>query len=69
MIQFCTRYQDASGPTILRVTTVAHTFADPSLGPRALLPGFDQEAAAACLARLAVWKSEKEDHDSLKYGL
>ena len=65
-IQFLTKYQDPSGPTILRVTTVAHSFSD--VGHRALLPGFDQETAAAIIARLAVFKAEREDHDSLKYA-
>lgn len=66
LIQITTKYQHPAGMTILRVTTIAHTFADPALGPRALLPGFDQEAAAAIVARLAVWKAEREDHDSLR---
>lgn len=66
MVQFQTSYQHSNGSRVLRVTTVAHTFADPNQGARALIPGIDQEAAAALIARIAVFKSEREDIDSLR---
>jgi len=31
------------------------------------VPGFDQEAAAALVSRLAVWKSEQEDSNSIRW--
>lgn len=67
MIQFLTKYQHPSGQKILRVTTVAHAWADPAAGPRALVPGFDQEATAALMARWAVWKSEKEEVNAIRW--
>jgi hypothetical protein len=36
------------------------------LGPQALLPGFDQEAAAALMTRIAIWKAETEETNVLK---
>jgi protein transport protein SEC23 len=59
LIQFQTHYQSSNGQRILRVTTVCHAFAEgdsPNIGL-----GFDQEAAAVLLARIAVYKAETED--------
>jgi protein transport protein SEC23 len=69
MIQFLTTYQHPMGQKILRVTTVAHTWADTGSGAglRALLPGFDQEATAALMARLVVWKHEREDINPIRW--
>jgi protein transport protein SEC23 len=67
MIQFLTKFQHPSGQRILRVTTVAHTWADSAAGARALIPGFDQEATAALIARWAVWKSEKEEVNAIRW--
>ncbi|KZV79466.1 hypothetical protein EXIGLDRAFT_743128 [Exidia glandulosa HHB12029] len=59
LIQFVTHYQHASGQMRLRVTTLARNFVDgtsPSLSV-----SFDQEAAAALMARVAVFKAEIDD--------
>nr|BAJ95802.1 predicted protein [Hordeum vulgare subsp. vulgare] len=55
-IQFMTRYRHGDGSNRLRVTTVARRWA----GPRSpeIAAGFDQEAAAAVMARLAVHRAE-----------
>jgi protein transport protein SEC23 len=55
-IQFMTRYRHGDGSYRLRVTTVARRWA----GPRSpeIAAGFDQEAAAAVMARLAVHRAE-----------
>jgi protein transport protein SEC23 len=64
MIQFRTSYYDSTGQRYLKVTTVAHAFVDTEIsGPQALIPGFDQEACAAIISRLAIFKSENEDTD------
>lgn len=72
MVQFLTVYQHANGHRVLRVTTLAHGWAQPGqMGPgqdhRALVPGFDQEAAAALIARLAVFKSEHEESNPIRW--
>ena len=59
LIQFVTHYQHASGQMRLRVTTLARNFAEgnsPQVGA-----SFDQEAAAALMARVAVFKAEIDD--------
>jgi len=35
------------------------------LGADGILPGYDQEACAALVAKLACWKAENEDIDIL----
>jgi protein transport protein SEC23 len=61
-VQFLTTYRGASGKTFLRVTTVSKTFANHAdqQGKGYLRSGFDQEAAAVLVSRLAVWKSQTE---------
>ncbi|XP_010932867.1 protein transport protein SEC23 G [Elaeis guineensis] len=56
-VQFMTRYQHGNGGFRLRVTTVARRW----VGPRSpeIASGFDQEAAAAVMARLAVHRAEE----------
>jgi len=61
MIQFKTNYQCPNGSRVLRVTTVAHSFSSPAKQLSALLPGFDQEAAIALIARLACFKASREE--------
>lgn len=59
-VQLITKYKHSSGRTHLRVTTVAKTFAD-SKNDRGLgyiRAGFDQEAAATLMTRLAVFKTQ-----------
>ncbi|CDJ49681.1 protein transport protein Sec23, putative [Eimeria brunetti] len=58
-LQFQTSYLHPSGRRRLRVTTLSYRFADQS--PLDIAPGFDQEAAAVLMARLAVFKTETED--------
>ncbi|XP_042213684.1 protein transport protein Sec23A-like isoform X2 [Homarus americanus] len=59
-VQFITRYQHPSGQTRCRVTTVARNWADPQNGQHFISIGFDQEAAAVLMARLAVHRSETD---------
>ncbi|EHA8586529.1 protein transport protein sec23-1 [Cocos nucifera] len=56
-VQFMTRYQHGNGGFRLRVTTAARRW----VGPRSpeIASGFDQEAAAAVMARLAVHRAEE----------
>jgi len=64
MIQFRTSYYDYTGQRYLKVTTVAHAFIDTEIsGAHALVPGFDQEACAALISRLVIYKAENEDTD------
>jgi protein transport protein SEC23 len=73
LIQFTTSYMDSSGAHILRVTTIGRPFVtagvpgqqDPGAmvdpNPKAALSaGFDQEAVAVLLARMAVFKTREE---------
>jgi len=43
------------------VTTVARGWADPNLGNPPLVQGFDQEAGAAIMARVTIFKAENEE--------
>lgn len=75
MVQFLTVYQHSNGHRVLRVTTLAYAWshsaaqqinpANPGASP--LVPGFDQEAAAALIARLAVFKSEHEESNPIRW--
>ena len=56
-----TNYQNAKGEKILRVTTVAKPWADPNTGTQLIASGFDQEAAATLMSRIAVFKTESEE--------
>jgi len=59
-IQFQTAYQHSSGQYRLRVTTVARAWADGTqLGD--IARGFDQEAAAVLMARIASHKTQTEE--------
>lgn len=66
LVQFKTSYTHPSGQRILRCTTVAHNWVPKGTPMPTLLAGFDQEAAAALIARLVVYKSQTEDVDMLK---
>jgi protein transport protein SEC23 len=59
-VQFVTRYLHASGQHRVRVTTVAGLWTAGDNVPEIGL-GFDQEAAAVLMARMAVYKTENED--------
>eukprot|EP01123_Difflugia_compressa_P012887 TRINITY_DN5716_c0_g1_i1.p1 TRINITY_DN5716_c0_g1~~TRINITY_DN5716_c0_g1_i1.p1 ORF type:complete len:750 (-),score=123.34 TRINITY_DN5716_c0_g1_i1:78-2327(-) len=67
VIQFRTRYASPSGKYILRVTTTAHNWVTAGAQPSELLGGFDQEACAAIIARLAIYKKEAEDEDIIRF--
>lgn len=59
LIQFITQYQHSSGQMRLRVTTLARALLD-GTSP-VISSGFDQEAAAVLMARIAVFKAEVDD--------
>jgi protein transport protein SEC23 len=59
-VQFVTRYQHPSGQHRVRVTTVAGHWTAGENIPE-IAAGFDQEAAAVLMARMAVYKTENED--------
>jgi protein transport protein SEC23 len=66
-LQFATTYTAGDGARRLRVSTLARAWADASGSP-AVAAGFDQEAAAVLLARLAAHKAEHEEaFDTLRW--
>ncbi|GAV00548.1 hypothetical protein RvY_11379 [Ramazzottius varieornatus] len=58
-IQFATGYQHSSGQRRLRVTTLCRTWAEPNSFQ--ISSGFDQEAAAVLMARVAVLRAESDE--------
>jgi protein transport protein SEC23 len=64
IIQFTTQYQNHAGQKILRVTTVSRTWADTQQGIVPLAQGFDQEAAAVMMARMAIFKADNMEDSS-----
>lgn len=70
-LQFVTRYLHESGTLRCRVTTVTRRWLHPHGGPgdvAELIQGFDQEAAAVLVARLACHKMEiEEDFDATRW--
>ncbi|GAQ79816.1 Sec23 protein transport family protein [Klebsormidium nitens] len=60
-LQFVTQYQHSSGQRRLRVCTTARRWVEGQDNTQELAAGFDQEAAAVLMARLAVFKTEHED--------
>eukprot|EP00898_Chlorokybus_atmophyticus_P006829 jgi/Chlat1/7147/Chrsp57S06816 len=58
--QFLTRYQHANGQYRLRVVTAARTWCD-GTDLEQVGAGFDQEAAAVLMARVATYKAEYEE--------
>ncbi|KAL3133000.1 hypothetical protein ABBQ38_006909 [Trebouxia sp. C0009 RCD-2024] len=58
-LQFQTQYQHPSGQHRLRVTTVARPWAEPNAAE--IAASFDQEAAAALIARQALFRCSQED--------
>jgi len=59
-VQFVTKYQHSSGQYRQRVSTVAGRWTD-GANLAEISSGFDQEAAAVLLARMAVYKTENEE--------
>lgn len=60
IIQFITKYQKSNGEMRVRVTTTARRWIDGSQTGQ-LIAGFDQEAAAAIISRLVIYKAIGED--------
>jgi len=60
-IQFITQYQHSSGQQRVRVVTIARNWADATANLYHISQGFDQEAAAVLMARLAVFRAESDD--------
>ena len=59
-IQFATQYTHNSGERRVRVVTAARRWVGSSSSPD-LITGFDQEAAACSVARIATWKMREEE--------
>ncbi|XP_037069544.1 protein transport protein Sec23A-like isoform X2 [Pollicipes pollicipes] len=60
-LQFITQYQHSSGQKRVRVTTIARNWADATTGMQHISAGFDSEAAAVTMGRMAVWRAESAD--------
>jgi len=69
LIQFLTHYQTSSGQVVLRVSTVARAWTDTAASLQPLAESFDQETAAALVARIAVHKLDagEEPYDVLRW--
>ncbi|KAL9319880.1 hypothetical protein ACSQ67_011719 [Phaseolus vulgaris] len=65
-LQFLTSYQDPTGQSVLRVTTVTRRGVDSTVSSEELVQGFDQETAEVVMARFASLKMESEEN--LKLG-
>eukprot|EP01018_Ginkgo_biloba_P005985 Gb_40586 [translate_table: standard] len=66
--QFLTYYQHNSGQMRLRATTLSRRWVDGPGSVEELVAGFDQEAAAVIMARLASFKMETEDEfDAIRW--
>ncbi|CAN6650916.1 protein transport protein Sec23p [Trichomonascus vanleenenianus] len=63
VIQYLTHYQHSSGTYRLRVTTVVRNLV--SGGDPSIAAGFDQEAAAVLMSRIAVYKADVEDSQDI----
>ncbi|ELR18642.1 Protein transport protein sec23, putative [Acanthamoeba castellanii str. Neff] len=61
LVQFTSTHQRANGLRVMRVTTLAHAWAPAGDPKAALTMGFDQEAAAVLMGRVAVFKAETEE--------
>ncbi|CAH1107638.1 unnamed protein product [Psylliodes chrysocephalus] len=60
-IQFITQYQHSNGQRRIRVSTIARNWADATANIHHISAGFDQEAAAVIMARMAVYRAESDD--------
>lgn len=67
-MQFVTNYQQINGDRRIRVTTIARSFLTSSNDPM-IRDWFDQNAAAVLLARLSVFRLEREDAADVKRWL
>nr|CDS31096.2 protein transport protein Sec23A [Hymenolepis microstoma] len=67
-VQLVTQYQHASGQRRIRVTTACRQCIDAATQHPYLVAGFDQEAAAVLIARMAMFKAETADgRDALRW--
>ncbi|KAL5105138.1 Protein transport protein Sec23A [Taenia crassiceps] len=67
-VQLVTQYQHASGQRCIRVTTACRQFIDATSQHAYLVAGFDQEAAAVLITRMAMFKAETADgRDALRW--
>ena len=60
-IQFITQYQHSSGQKRVRVTTLARKWADAVTNLPHIAAGFDEEAAAVLMARLAAFRADSDE--------
>uniref|UniRef100_A0AAF5PU80 Protein transport protein SEC23 n=1 Tax=Wuchereria bancrofti TaxID=6293 RepID=A0AAF5PU80_WUCBA len=69
MVQFVTQYQHPDGRKRIRVTTTCRNWADMGTQQPSIAYGFDQEAGAVIMARLASWRasSENDTPDALRW--
>ncbi|CAD5223089.1 unnamed protein product [Bursaphelenchus okinawaensis] len=61
VVQFVTQYQHADGRKRIRVTTTARHWADMASQQTSIAYGFDQDAAAVMMARLASFRASNEN--------
>ncbi|KIH68911.1 Sec23/Sec24 beta-sandwich domain protein [Ancylostoma duodenale] len=61
MVQYVTQYQHADGRKRIRVTTTCRSWADMATQQPNIAYGFDQEAGAVAIARLASWRATNEN--------
>lgn len=54
-------FKHASGQRRIRVTTIARNWADANVNLNPISSGFDQEAAAVLMARMAAYRAETDD--------
>jgi len=68
-VQFLTQYQHPSGQKRIRVTTTCRNWADAANQLPHISMGFDQEASAVLMARLAIWRASNENDtpDALRW--
>ena len=67
-IQLVTQYQHANGARRMRVTTLSGPWAHDPSDNAPIAAGFDQEAAAVLMARIAVYRSRTEElNDILRW--
>ncbi|MCP9264866.1 Protein transport protein Sec23A [Dirofilaria immitis] len=69
MVQFVTQYQHPDGRKRIRVTTTCRNWTDMATQQPTIAYGFDQEAGAVIMARLASWRasSENDTPDALRW--
>uniref|UniRef100_A0A0K0EQM8 Protein transport protein SEC23 n=1 Tax=Strongyloides stercoralis TaxID=6248 RepID=A0A0K0EQM8_STRER len=69
IVQFVTQYQHSDGFKRIRVTTTCRNWADFNTQQANIAYGFDQEAAAVVMARLASWRASNENDtpDALRW--